>query len=175
MASVNRFTYPALTIITQLLWDPNPSIIKVGLYSTFFYLFIIFFYIIYLVEDSKPQYIQYYFTIIILGWHLQLWLQQDRFKYILFVQLLSVAYIGIIIIVVFTTKEVIKVIILTLIYKAPPILVIGLLIYNIVTQVLYQLFSRLCIIKSFILGIKKQYKDNPLLYKQILFLAYTEY
>ena len=58
-------------------------------------------------------------------------------------------------IVVKTTKEAIKVIILTLIYKAPLILAISLLIYNIVIQVLYWLCSRLYIIKNSILGIRK--------------------
>ena len=62
------------------------------------------------------------------------------------------AIIGII---VKTTKEVIEVVMLTLIYRAPLILAISLLIYNIVVQVLCWPFSRLFIIKSSILGIGK--------------------
>ena len=126
MTPVSGFTYPALALVATawFLWHPNPSIIEIAFCGAFLCSLIIFFWVIYLSEmlvaDSKVWRVWLYYASIALGWHLRLWLQQDRPEYAFSVWLLGIWCVGMIGIAVQTTKTEIGAVRSTLMYEAPP-------------------------------------------------------
>ena len=132
MAPYRRFVYPILAVaIAWLWWNPNPPIEEIGFCGAFLAALIWGLVKMYGCTDYEVWRFWFYCLIIFFIWVVRLSLQKDRAEYASYVWFFGLWFVAMVSLLVENSKDDTAVIIPVLLYEAPPILAISLLIYNI--------------------------------------------